>query len=237
MPAMIRVIFHWHAFLEIKGEGFSLLLDPFVSGNPKADVSLEQVLAIPELKWIALTHWHDDHLGDTVPIAKAREEIKVIATFELAQYLQNVKGLKNVHSMHIGGKFDFGDFVLKYVPAIHGGGIDDLQSTYTTVAGGILVKIWDKKIYHAGDTALTMDMKLLEQEQIDVAFLPIGDNSTMGIEDAVRAVEFIKPKIVVPIHYGTWPVIDTDPTEFARQVMLQDIAKPKVLNPGDELPL
>ena len=234
---MLRLIFHWHAFLEIKSDDFSIFVDPFISGNPQVDIDLAQAQKLDNLKYIVLTHGHSDHLGDTVDLAKSNNWILTIATFELAQYLQNIEWVKNIHAMHIWGGADFGDFWLKYTPAIHGWGIGDLNSWYTTLAWWVLFEIEGKYIYHAGDTALTQDMKLLEDYRIDVAFLPIWDNFTMGIDDAVKAVEFIKPKMVVPIHYNTWPIISADEGEFARKVMLAGIAKPKVLRPGDEIVL
>jgi L-ascorbate metabolism protein UlaG (beta-lactamase superfamily) len=161
-----------------------------------------------------------------------------VATFELAQYLQNVHGLENVHPMHIGGEHNFGDFSVKFVPAVHGGGIADLTNGYVTFPAGVVVRIDGYNIYHAGDTGLTYDMKLLgDYDSIDVAFLPIGDNFTMGIKDAVIATAFVKPKIVVPIHYSTWPVIEADPTEFARLVMLENLSTPKILAPGQGIVL
>jgi len=228
---MIETIFHWHAFVEIYKEGWgSILIDPFISGNPKTDVSLDQILE-KKVKAIVLTHWHSDHLWDTPEIAK-KTWCLVIATFELAQYLQNIQWLQLVHPMHIGGEYNFGDFSVKFVPAVHGWGIADLSTPYVTFPAGVIVRIDWKNIYHAGDTGLTYDMKLLgEYDNIDIAFLPIWWNFTMGIDDAIIATKFIKPKIVVPIHYSTWQVIDADPVEFARKVMLENISVPKVLNP------
>ncbi len=234
---MIRAIFHGHAFVELQSEDFSVFIDPFISWNPKVDIDLNRAINHPLLKYIVLTHGHWDHLGDTADIARANPDLLTIATFELAQYLMNVEGLKNVHPMHIGGSADFGDFWLKYTPAIHWWWIWDLSSWYTTVAGWVLIEIEGKYIYHAGDTALSYDMKLLEEYNVDLAFLPIWDNFTMWLEDAVKAVEFIRPKVVVPIHYNTWPIISADEWEFARKVMLEGIAKPKILNPGDEVVL
>jgi len=234
---MIETVFHGHAFVEIfdveKNE--SILIDPFISWNPKCDISLEDVMK-KNIKAIVVTHWHSDHLWDTFDIAKEKNCL-VIATFEIGSYLM-AKGLKNVHTMHIGGEHNFWDFAVKFTPAVHGGGIWNLDTTFVWQAAWVIIRINWKNIYHAWDTWLTYDMKLLgEYDSIDVAFLPIGDNFTMWIKDAVIATKFIKPKIVVPIHWWTWPIIDQDPNEFARLVMLEWISSPKVLLPGQALVL
>lgn len=148
-----------------------------------------------------------------------KTQCQIIATYELGTYLQKKCGIKDVHMMGIGGEHDFTDFKVKFVPALHGGGIADMDSSYTCTPAGVIVRAEGKNIYHAGDTALTYDMKLLwEYDAIDLAFLPIGDNYTMWIDDAVRATEFIKPKQVVPIHFNTFPAIQVKPDEFVYKV-------------------
>lgn len=233
---MIQAIFHWHAFVEIENNGQSILIDPFITWNPQVDIKLDDILN-KNIKAIVLTHWHQDHLWDAVEISK-KTWCLVVATYELVQYLQNEEWLTNLHAMHIGGEHNFWDFVVKFVPAVHWGWIGDLKKWYTTFAAWVVVRIDWKNIYHAGDTGLTYDMKILwEYDSIDVAFLPIWDNFTMWIKDAVIATKWIKPKIVVPIHYNTWPIIQADPLEFARQVMLQNLAVPKVLEPWQSVVL
>lgn len=232
---MIEVIFHWHAFVEIsKDEEYSILIDPFISWNPQSDISLENVLS-KNIKAIVLTHWHSDHLWDTPEISR-RTWCLVVATFELAQYLINVEWLERVHSMHIWWEYNFWDFTVKFVPAVHGWWIGDLTSWYVTYPAWVIVSLWWKNIYHAWDTWLTYDMKLLgDYHNIDVAFLPIWWNFTMWIDDAVIATKFIKPKIVVPIHYNTWPIIEADPIEFSRKVMLDNLSVPKILSSGQSI--
>jgi L-ascorbate metabolism protein UlaG (beta-lactamase superfamily) len=167
---------------------------------------------------ILLTHGHNDHVGDTIQLAKQNNAL-VVAPFELATYL-GWKGL-NVHPMHIGGshKFEFG--TVKLTQAFHGSSYEEEEQKiiYTGMPAGILFKKEGKTVYHAGDTGLYSDMKLLgEFEDIDLAFLPIGDNFTMGPEDAAIAAKWIKAKTVVPMHYNTFPVIEQDPKDFVSRL-------------------
>ncbi|HOT22590.1 MAG TPA: metal-dependent hydrolase, partial [Sedimentibacter sp.] len=161
---------------------------------------------------IFVTHGHGDHIGDTINIAK-RNKALIITNHEISAYLSKFK--LRTHAMHIGGrtKFDFG--TVKMTNALHGSGISENGNMiYGGNPGGFIIEVNGKKIYHAGDTGLTYDMKLLEDEKIDVAFLPIGGNYTMDIEDALKAVDFIKPKTVVPMHYNTFGIIKADPEIF-----------------------
>jgi L-ascorbate metabolism protein UlaG (beta-lactamase superfamily) len=184
--------------------------------------------------YVLLTHGHGDHLGDGISIAK-KNNATVIAPYELATYCSNV-GCQ-VHPMHIGGGYDFPFGRIKLTTAHHGSGADlgDKALAYMGNPCGFLVTIGDKTVYHAGDTALFMDMKLIgEMNTIDVALLPIGDNFTMGIPDAVKAVEFLQPRLSVPMHYKTFDVIDADPIEFRRQVESMGLAA-RVLEVGESM--
>ena len=179
---------------------------------------------------ILLTHGHNDHVGDTVEIAKQSGAL-VVAPNELAVYLRG-HGI-HTHPMHIGGsrQFDFGK--VKFTQAFHGSSYvtGNNEIIYTGMPGGILFTAEGKTVYHAGDTALFSDMKLIgERHPVDVLFIPIGDNFTMGPEDAAYAVSLIKPKIVVPIHYNTFPPIEVDPQVF---VNLVEDANVQVLQPGE----
>ena len=235
---MTEAIFHGHAFVEILYEGKSLLIDPFIKDNPQCEISLEDVLK-KDITAIIVTHGHADHVGDTLEIAK-NTGCMVIATYELATWFVS-QGLENVSKQHIGWEvqYDFGEekwWSVKFTSAVHGWWIE--WSDITGLATGVIIRIDNKSLYHAGDTALHQDMKLIgEYEAIDLAFLPIGDRFTMGVKDAVIATSFIKPKIVVPIHYNTRPLIKADATAFAREVMLENLAVPKVLNPGQAVVL
>ncbi len=231
----MKIIFHWHAFVEIESEKWSILIDPFITNNPQCDIKLEDILS-KNIIWIINTHWHWDHIWDS-PIISQKSWAKIIATYELSQWYIKEKWIENIHSMHIWWEFNFGNYSVKFVPAVHWGGIADIGNWYTTFAAWVIVRINWKNIYHAGDTWLTYDMKLLwDYDKIDLAFLPIWWNFTMWINDAVIATKFIKPKIVVPMHYDTWDIIKADPIEFSRLVMLENISTPKILKPGQYIP-
>ncbi|RKJ52596.1 metal-dependent hydrolase [Butyricicoccus sp. 1XD8-22] len=210
----MEISYHGHSVVKIKTNGKEILIDPFIRGNGLTDLKVEEEK--PDV--ILLTHGHGDHVGDTVELAKANNSL-VVAPNELAVYL-SWQGV-NTHTMHIGGarQFDFGK--VKFTLAFHGSSYitENNEIIYTGMPSGILFTAEDVTIYHAGDTALFGDMKLIgERNNIDVAFLPIGDNFTMGPEDAAYAVSLLKPKTVIPIHYNTFPPIQQDPNEFAKLV-------------------
>ncbi len=224
---MLKLTFHGHSCFTLSADdGTVLLIDPFLTGNPAADVGPD---AMEKVDYVLFTHGHGDHVGDGFDIAR-RTGAKVISTSEIVSYAQQVEGLENAHPLHIGGGYNFPVGYIKMTPALHGGALDcDESGRFTTVPGGFLMTIDGKNIYHAGDTALLKDMELLEG-QVDVACLPIGDNFTMGPDDAVRAVEMIKPKAVIPMHYNTFDLINQDPAAFAHKV--GSTAAVVILEPG-----
>ena len=222
---MPRLTFHGHDCFVLEHAGKRIVFDPFLTGNPKADIEAAQ---LPKPDAILLTHGHGDHLGDAIPLAKLHRAM-VVAPYELANFCAE-QGAPNVHPMHIGGSREFPFGTVKLVVAFHGGGVDgDDTGRYTTFPCGYLVTVGGKSVYHTGDTALTLEMQLLEG-RVDVMLLPIGDNYTMGIEDAVRAVSFVKPKVAIPMHWDTFPVIEADPEAFKQAV--GSLARVAVLQPG-----
>ncbi|MDI3516934.1 MAG: hypothetical protein PWP37_798 [Thermotogota bacterium] len=229
---MVKISFLGHAAVIIESGDYRVIIDPFITGNPACPFKIEEILPPTH---ILVTHGHGDHLGDTVELSKRFGSL-VVANFEIATYL-SIKGVEKIHAMHIGGKasLEFGN--VKMVPAVHGSGIIDGDvMVYGGNPCGFLLEMEEKKIYHAGDTGLTIEMQLLQPEKIDLAFLPIGSNYVMDIDDAVRAVEMIKPVKVVPMHYGTWPVIEASPEVFKERVESLGV-ECIIMKPGDTLEL
>ncbi len=225
----LKATWYGHAVVGIETRQVRVLIDPFFTDNPLSPVGPED----QEVDVICVTHGHGDHLGDTVPIAK-RTGALVISNFEIATYLQG-QGIEKVHPLHIGGGFSFEWGRVKLTPALHGSALPD--GSYGGMAAGILLDLGGIRIYHAGDTGLFSDMKLIGQGGLDLAFLPIGDNFTMGPEDAVQAVSFLRPRRVVPMHYGTFDVIQQDPVEWAQQVTKATGVEVSILQPGESLEL
>lgn len=226
---MIQATYLGHSAVQLTDGSTTILIDPFISGNPQATVSADELNA----DFVVITHGHGDHLGDTVAIAK-RTGAMCIAPYELANWL-GTQGL-TAHPMGIGGSFAFPFGWVKLTAADHSAGAGELGDRYVGTAAGVLIQFGDKLIHHAGDTALTFDMKLIaDRFDVDLAFLPIGSNFTMDIDDAVRATEFINPKTVVPVHFNTWPPIEADPNEFVSKVNSAGHSKAVVMAPNDTI--
>ncbi len=227
---MPKLTFLSHDVFLIENDGVKLIIDPFLTGNPMAAVKAEDV----RVDWVLLTHGHGDHLGDSISIAK-RNNATIIAPFELATYCQNNDC--KVHPMHIGGGYNFPFGRVKLTIAHHGSAAD-LGGDALAYMGnpcGFVVTIGGKNIYHAGDTGLFLDMQLIgEMTPLDVALLPIGDNFTMGVDDAVKATELLKPKLVIPMHYNTFDVIKADPQEFKQKAEAKGFAV-KVMQAGETI--
>ncbi|WP_297068598.1 metal-dependent hydrolase [Thermococcus sp.] len=225
---MVQVRFLGHAAFEIVGSK-KILVDPFLTGNPQATARAED---FREIDLILVTHAHGDHIGDTVEIAK-RTGAKIVAMFDVANYLvENNKGITTV-GMNYGPTEVDGVRIIQ-VPAWHSSS-DGKYSIGN--ASGYIVKLDGKTIYHAGDTFVFGDMALFNElyGPIDVALLPIGGHFTMGPKEAAKAVELLKPRKVIPMHYGSWPPIVQDPEEFRR--LVGDKAEVHVLKPGEVLEL
>lgn len=217
--------FTWygHATHGLETDGYKLLIDPFFSGNPAASVSADET----EADFILVSHGHEDHVGDTIDIA-ARTGALVITNFEIANWF-TAQGVEKVHPQHIGGGFQHPFGYLKLTLAIHGSALPD--GSYGGMPAGFLLTTNDgKKIYMAQDTGLFGDMSLIGDEGIDLAVLPIGDNFTMGPDDALKAVKLLRPKTVVPIHYNTWDVIAQDAKAWAARVQAETDANALVLD-------
>jgi L-ascorbate metabolism protein UlaG (beta-lactamase superfamily) len=225
----IKVTWYSHACFLIETDDGKLLIDPFITDNPLSPVTSDTV----EADYILVSHGHGDHLGDTVNIAK-RTGAMVISNFEIQNWLLG-QGVENAHPQHIGGGFDYPWGRVKLTHALHGSALPD--GSYGGNPCGFLLYLQGKKLYHACDTGLFYDMKLIGEEGIDLAILPIGDNFTMGPEDALRAVKLIEPARVVPIHYNTFDVIKQDPHAWANRVKEETSARVTVMNPGDHIEL
>ncbi|HHV06324.1 MAG TPA: metal-dependent hydrolase [Anaerolineaceae bacterium] len=227
----MKTTFTWygHATLGLTVGEHKLLVDPFFTGNPVAPITADEAFA----DFILITHGHGDHVGDAQAIAK-RNNALIISNFEIAGWFAE-QGLES-HAQHLGGGFHHPFGYLKLTLALHGSALPD--GGYGGNPAGLLLTTPDgKKIYMAGDTGLFGDMQLIGDEGIDLAVIPIGDNYTMGPDDALRAVKLLRPKQVVPIHYNTWPLIEQDPHAWKARVEAETSAKVVVLKPGESLDL
>lgn len=226
---MPKLTYFGHDAFLIETAHARIAIDPFLTGNPLATASPQDI----DVDYVLLTHGHGDHMGDGLEIAK-RCGATIVSTFELAGYCQS-QGAK-AHPMHIGGGHNFGFGRVKLTIAHHGNSIDTPQGVRSLGPPcGLLVTAGGTTLYHAGDTGLFLDMKLIgEMNSLDVALLPIGDNFTMGLDDAVKAVEFLHPKVAVPMHYNTFDVIQADPNEFVSKVQSAG-GNAKVVKVGESL--
>lgn len=224
-----KYTFLGHGTHMIETGGYKLLIDPFFTGNPAATLTADQV----EADFIFVSHGHGDHVGDTISIAK-RTGALVITNAEISGWLQN-QDVK-AHGQHIGGGFHHPFGYLKLTIAHHGSALPD-GSNGGNPTGMLLTTKDDEKIYIAADTGFFGDMQYIGDEGLDLAVLPIGDNFTMGPDDALKAVKLLRPKMVVPCHYNTWPLIEQDPDAWAKRVSAETEAVPHVLAAGESLDL
>ncbi|GIP37202.1 UPF0173 metal-dependent hydrolase [Paenibacillus sp. J31TS4] len=227
----MKLTYYGHSCLYVEHEGKSVIIDPFLSGNPKAGIRPEEI----RVDAVLLTHGHGDHFGDTLEIAKAND-CPVISNAELAGICAR-QGAK-AHGMNTGGSYTFDGFAVKFTLAFHSSSVEvDGQLVYAGQPMGLLLTMGGKTLYHAGDTALFGDMKLIgERNRIDAAALPIGDNYTMGPEDAALAARWIGANVVIPIHYNTFPAIQQDPHRFV-STLEESGLRGQVLAIGESLEL
>ncbi len=224
---MLKVTYLSHSSFLLDDGQNQLVIDPFITGNETSPIKDANDIKV---QFVVLTHAHGDHLGDGLQIAK-NNDATIIAVNELANYVAGQGA--NAHNMHIGGGWDFPFGRLKFTIAHHGSSSPDGQ--YMGEPAGVVFTMGGKTVYHTGDTGLFLDMQLIGQlNKIDICMLPIGDNFTMGISDAVKAVEFINPGLAIPIHYNTFPVIQADPNVFCKKVTDKG-KKCKVMEFGETL--
>lgn len=224
-----KITWYGHAALGLETGGYKILVDPFFTDNPAASMPADQAQA----DFILVSHGHGDHVGDAVSIAK-RTGAMAISTFEVATWLGN-QGV-TAHAQHLGGGYQHPFGYLKLTLATHGSALPD--GSYGGNPAGFLLTTNDgDKVYLACDTGLFGDMRLIGEEGLDLAVIPIGDNFTMGPDDALRAVKLLEPKHVIPIHYNTWDLIAQDPNAWAGRVDAETSAKAHVLEPGESLSL
>lgn len=223
---MLKLTYLSHSSFMLDDGECVVLIDPFITGNPNAPMKSEDLKA----DFIVLTHAHGDHLGDALNISN-ENDATIIAVNELANYCAEYGA--NAHNMHIGGAHTFAFGRLKFTIAHHGSSTAD--GKYMGEPAGALITMGGKTVYHCGDTGLFYDMKLIgEMNKIDIMLAPIGDNFTMGIADALKAVELANPGLAIPIHYNTFPVIEVDPHEFCKGVEMQG-KKCRVMNYGETI--
>lgn len=223
----LKLTWYGHGSFRIDVDGYKLLVDPFFTDNPSASISADQA----EADFILISHGHGDHTGDAVEVAK-RTGAKIISNFEIANWFE-AQGLE-AHAQHLGGGFHHPFGYLKLTLALHGSALPD-GSYGGNPAGFLLSTKAGEVLYLACDTGLFGDMQLIGEQGIDLAAVPIGDNFTMGPDDALRAVKLIKPKHVIPVHFNTWELIEQDPHAWAERVEAETDTEAHVLQPGESL--
>ncbi|XWX62127.1 metal-dependent hydrolase [Desulfitobacterium sp. AusDCA] len=233
---MMDIRFHGHSCFEIQGNEGRIIIDPFLTGNPTADIRPDE---IDHLNGILVSHGHSDHLGDAIELSK-RTGAPIIGVYELTKLCERA-GAK-AHAMHIGGKFAFNFGLVRLTQALHGSVFEPNGNKnnfeYAGPACGFLLQIDGKWLYHSGDTGLFGDMELIgRRHPLEVAMLPIGDNFVMGQEEAIYATNLLRPKLVIPMHYNTFSIIKQDVSEFKALLERKSGSQGVILKPGESLTL
>ncbi|MET0261873.1 MAG: metal-dependent hydrolase [Rariglobus sp.] len=226
----MKITFYGHSCFLIETASARILIDPFLTDNTLAPVKAKDV----RCDYILISHGHEDHTGDALEIAKANDAT-LIANYEIAEYF-GAKGVKT-HAMNPGGAFKFPFGRVKLTIAHHTSSLNaGLNPIYMGVPCGLVIEAEGLRIYHAGDTGLFLDMQLIGKHGLDLAIVPIGDNFTMGPEDAIEALDLLKPRLAVPMHYDTWENIAQDAEAFANTAALSG-HKVSPMKPGETLKL
>ncbi len=215
-----------HSAWWVESGNHQVLIDPFLTDNPQAACKASDVAA----DTILVSHGHFDHVQDVAEIAN-RCHALVVANFEIATWFSEKQAVKKTQPMNLGGAVDLPFGRVKMTTAIHSSQLPD--GAYGGNPGGFICEFSGARLFYTGDTALFSDLKLYSDPKIDILILPIGDLFTMGIEDSIRAIEFVQPKVVLPTHYNTWPPIHQDAKRWAELVIQSTQARPIVLLPGE----
>lgn len=224
MPLSIRWL--GHSSWSVESEGHRVLIDPFLTDNPKAACKASEL----DADTILVSHGHFDHVQDVAEIAN-RCNATVVANYEIATWFSAQHKVDKVQEMNIGGWLQLACGRVKMTNAIHSSQLPD--GAYGGNPGGYLCDFPSARLYYTGDTALFSDLKLYSLPKVDILILPIGDLFTMGIDDSIQAIQWIEPKVVLPCHYNTWPPIEQDATKWAEMVTQQTNSRPIVLRPGE----
>jgi len=224
---MLEVRYLGHSAVWLSDGQSTMVIDPFLTGNPKGALSVDEL----QTDWVVVTHAHGDHWGDSVALSK--KGAMLVSSPEITGHSQNL-GAPQTLGMNTGGTYKFKGGWLKWFPAWHTSSFPD--GTYGGNPMGVLIELGGKRIYHAGDTALFSDLKLVGEYDLDLALVPIGDHFTMGPNDALKALEWLKPKQVVPIHYNTFAPIVQDGVAFVERAARLGIGG-KALESGQSLSL